>query len=359
MGSYRNLALQQIDFADGINVFVGGNGQGKTNVLESVYLLATLRSFRSASTKNVIQHGSESAFITAGLTADEIPQEIKIVIEKNGRKVWMGRRCVKSASDYLGVFKVIAFTPDDLAMIKGGPSIRRRFLDGSVFLFKPSHLLLLREFNTALHAYNKLIKAVGRCEEDVLDCFGRTMARCGAKLSTARRDLVEKLSYRAEEIMHRLNNHRGDFSLVFKPGWKWNAGLEPEESLYEQIRTNTNMYRARGHCLHGSQQDDFELLLDGKPARWFGSQGQQKSCALALLMAVVDESLEQGFNIPVILLDDISSELDSQRRSALFEMVAAIGGQVFITATETSLISDIIGRAARRFEVRGGNVLPE
>lgn len=356
--SYRNLLQQRVDFASEINIFVGGNGQGKTNLLEAVYLLSTLRSFRGASTKNVIYHQAESAQIIGQVVATGVPSEIKIIIDRKGRRVWVGRRCVRNALEFLGMFKVIAFTPDDLAMVKGAPSVRRRFLDGSVFLFLPSHLQALKEFNTALAAYNRLLKSE-RLDRDVINSFGQAMACSGAEISVSRRQFIEKIAGRVEKIMSRLSGKACKFTVVFKPGWRMEDGSDPSrlsDGLYEQLCKDFHINKSRGYSIHGPQQDDFEILIDSKPMRWFGSQGQQKACAISLLLGVVNESIEQGYDIPVILLDDISSELDSHHRGELFDLVSSIGGQVFITATEENLISNLVKKAARVFHLKEGHV---
>ena len=360
LSRFRNLEEQSIDLEDGLSLLVGENGQGKTNFLEAIYLLATLRSFRSASVKDVIQFGESAAEVSGEVASQGVPTELKVQLKGSARRLWLGKRSVRAAKDFLGQLKVVAFTPDDLAMIKGGPALRRKFMDRAVFLFEPQYLMQIRDFNQALKSRNRLLmdgQHSGK-HRDVVDSFSQTMSVSGSGISCSRRDVIARVGKRAESIIEELVPEAAEVSILFEPGWKMGDEGSPEE-LLDQLRLGIDQDIRRGQTCLGPQQDDFNVVLGGNSARKFASQGQQRMAAVALLLAVVKEVVADGGERPVILLDDVSSELDANRRRLLFERVGELGGQVLITTTDEGMVADLPGEKVRRFRVQGGRIQTE
>jgi DNA replication and repair protein RecF len=355
VNGYRNLKNQTIELDTGINLFIGDNGQGKTNTLEAIHLLATLRSFRSTQIRDIICHEGQKAEISGSVISRDVPLELKISITQDGRRLWMGQRSVSIVSDYLGSLKVVAFTPDDLAMVKGGPSIRRKFMDRVVFLFKPEHLKTVRDFNTALKARNKLLKSKQAVDRQVIDSFSQTLAIHGAQVTKARKDIIEKILEPASKILSHLDDGQERLGLYFKPGWPANESVSAD-CLLDNLRSGLDQDIRRYKTTRGPQLDDFEILLDNESARRFASQGQQRSCALALLLAIIKQAVEESGQRPVILLDDVSSELDSKRRKQLFEQVIGLGNQVLVTTTDKDLVKDLSCKTQRKFIVSDGMI---
>ena len=341
VSGFRNLVEQNIDLSRNVNLFTGGNGQGKTNLIEAVYLLSTLRSFRTSRVKEVICWGKEKVSIRGLVEHGDAPAELRLEISAAGRKLWLGGNQLTSINDYLGKLKAVAFTPDDLRMVKEGPSIRRRFMDSSVFLFEPVHLDVVREFNRALRSRNRLLKGATRPDGDVLDSFTQAMSRSGARISASRKKLVKELEGRAAAILAAMDG--GEKRLELKFGCDWKAKEDgTAEELYERLKRVEDEDIRRRTTTAGPHHDDFEILLDGEPARKYGSQGQQRSCAIALLLAIVERALEKGEEKPVILLDDVSSELDAERRKHLFERVSSYRCQILVTTTENELLQEYL-----------------
>lgn len=357
LSGFRNLEEQSVDLHDGLNLLVGENGQGKTNFLEAVYLLATLRSFRSASVKDVIRFGYEHAEICGRVDAGDTPVELRVQLRGTARRLWVGQHSVRAAKDFLGQLKVVAFTPDDLAMIKGGPVLRRKFMDRAVFLFDPRHLVRIRDFNQALKSRNRLLKEGQRegVQEEVIDSFSQTMAAAGAEISRSRMEVIGRVGGHAKAIAKGMAPDAGEAEIVFKPGWRMDEGVSTEV-LLRQLRDCLKQDIRRGQTGLGPQQDDFDVDLGGSGARTFASQGQQRILAIALLLAVVQEVISSGGERPVILLDDVSSELDAGRRRLLFERVGELGGQVLITTTDEGLVTELAGEEAGRFRVAAGRI---
>jgi DNA replication and repair protein RecF len=354
LNGFRNLAQQQIDLSPGINIFVGDNGQGKTNILEAVHVLSCLRSFRPARLNELINHQQSQALISSTLESGGIPIQMRIIIDEKGRRLWMGERAVRNVADYLGRLNLVAFTPDDLSMVKGAPSVRRRFLDRSAFLFWPEHLVRVREFSTALRARNRLLQSPEKPDAVVLQSFTQTLAKTGTIVSRNRLRVVKMLTEPLMEILGELLDGVGPIELRYKPGWDLDGELD------QQLTKRLQKDLLRGSTGIGPQLDDFDLEMNAVSARKFASQGQQRALAVALLLSVVGQVVSGGSEQPVILLDDVSSELDSERRITLFERVRELGGQVLLTTTDERLVSELLtgpaAAEAQRFSVCQGVV---
>jgi DNA replication and repair protein RecF len=359
LSNFRNLKDQSVDLQEGMNVLLGENGQGKTNFLEAIYFLATLRSFRSASVKDVIRFGDDQAEVSGQVDAAGIPIDLRVQLKGNSRRLWVGQRSVGAAKDFLGQLKVVAFTPDDLAMIKGGPALRRKFMDRAAFLFDPLHLTRIRDFNQALKSRNRLLRDGQRdgVQKELIDSFSQTMAESGAEVSRARMEVIGRVGVHAKAIVSGMTPGSGETKIEFEPGWEIGEGAT-STSLLRQLRYGLKQDLRRGLTGIGPQQDDFDAELGGSSARKFASQGQQRIMAVALLLAVVQELIFCGGERPVILLDDVSSELDAGRRRMLFERVGELGGQVLVTTTDERLVDELGGEANIKFLVAGGNIQP-
>lgn len=353
--AFRNLVSQQLAFSQGINLLVGDNGQGKTNLLEAVHMLASLRSFRPAKLSEMIGRGHQRAEISAQVEQAGLPVSLRLTIEANGRRLWVGQRPVSAVADFLGQLSAVAFTPDDLAMVKGGPALRRRFADRAAFLTRPGHLPAVRQFSQALRTRNRLLSSSGRPDKLQIESFTGPLASWGAQVSQARRELVTELGPGFGQLVDELSSGQLAGSLRFKAGWQDGEGGSAE-ALSEQITQRLDVDLRRGTTSIGPQLDDFEILLDDRPARRYASQGQQRVCAVALLLAVVKRAVAGRHPQPVILLDDVSSELDAKVRTRLFDRVASLGGQVLVTSTDPGLAGELGGDLGCLFEVQQGRV---
>ena len=353
--AFRNLEPQTVELAPGVNLLIGGNGQGKTNLLEAIHLLSSLRSFRPAATREMIQHGQDRAEIGADLLRDQVPISLKAVLEGSSRRLWIGQRAVGSVAEFMGQLSVVAFTPDDLAMIKGPPAGRRRFLDRAAFMFDGRHFEVVKNFSTALRARNRLL-ADGRPDRFQLESFSESLANWGSQVTAGRLALIERIE---PELMCLIQDLLGSDqlpTLVFKPGWTW-VDKPDQRSLLEQLDLNQDRDERRRTTTLGPQLDDFDLALSGASTRRFASQGQQRVAAVALLLSVVEQVVGSGAPQPVILLDDVSSELDQNVRARLFDRVCKLGGQTLVTTTDESLVKQLRDGNERAFSVRAGRVM--
>jgi DNA replication and repair protein RecF len=353
--AFRNLEPQTVELAPGVNLLIGGNGQGKTNLLEAIHLLSSLRSFRPAATREMIQHGQSRAEVGADLFRDQVPVSLKAALEGASRRLWIGQRAVGSVAEFMGQLSVVAFTPDDLAMIKGPPAGRRRFLDRAAFLFDARHLEVVKNFSTALRSRNRLL-ADGRPDRLQLESFSESLANWGSQVSAGRLALVERIRPDLLRLIKDLLGSDQLPELEFKQGWAWKD--KPDQaSLLEQLEANQGRDERRRTTTLGPQLDDFDVALSGASTRRFASQGQQRVAAVALLLSVVEQVVGSGAPQPVILLDDVSSELDHDVRARLFHRVRELGGQTLVTTTDESLVEQLRDGNERAFSVQAGRVM--
>ncbi len=339
LDSFRNLEKQKIELCSGVNLFIGNNGQGKTNILEAVHMLSSLRSFRNSKTSEMISHGKKKSRICAMVNSLGLQLELKLELNNSGRKMWIGSNQSKSISDYLGKLAVVAFTPDDLAMIKGGPSKRRRFMDRSCFLVKNSHLETVKKFNVSLKSRNKILSSE-KIDSHLLHTFTVALSKWGWLVSNNRKELVKQIEDKFSEIIEDISDGELSGSLEFVSGWKDGPGSDSEFFL-EKLQDIYERDKIRKITTIGPQMDDLDVMIHMKKARTFGSQGQQRSCAVALLLSIVNLLTELGMERPIILLDDVSSELDANVRKRLFEIIKRNQGQTIVTTTEKSLMDDL------------------
>ncbi|MCK6572305.1 DNA replication/repair protein RecF [Myxococcota bacterium] len=344
---FRNLETCAIELDGGFNVFEGDNGQGKTNLLEAVYWLATLRPLRATRLQELIRFGERRCAVTGRIVLDGLEHRLEARIEEGERQCLRELKACRPA-EYFGALAVVLFTPDDVGLVRGPPGDRRRYLDRAVFTGRPAHLADVLAYQRALAARNELL----RTSEDVAlhASFEAALAGPARRLLTARATYLERLT------PFFVDAFRGITGLEAPPGLSYRPSLAPgaEDALAEQWAAERERDRERGFTGKGPHADDFGLALGERSARLYASQGQQRALVLALKIAEI-RLLEAFFGLtPVLLLDDVSSELDAERNARLFELLHGFRGQVLITTTEARHVQT--PDAAREFRVEAGRV---
>jgi DNA replication and repair protein RecF len=345
---FRNYARLDADFAPGFHLLLGDNAQGKTNVLEAVYLMATLRSFRGVGGAQMIRHGQRGYFVGGKITgAGE--REIKMFWSPRERNLSLDARPVKKLSDYFGILRAVVFCTEDLQLVKGAARARRRFLDLLLAQTNPTYLPLLQRYMRAVRARNALLKPHS-ADVAALDGFSRELVKLGDEIIRARRELVPKFSPLARLAYRRVSNDAEELRIEYQPGVKQDFAVELAQS-----RSRERAYRS---TLVGPHRDDLQLLLNEKSAAQFGSEGQKRTLAIALKMAQAEFLAGLHGSPPILLIDDVMGELDVKRRSGflpLLEQARKTSGQVFMTATEENWPSEL-GRDLQRWEVKTGTL---
>ena len=325
---FRSYEEADLELASGLTAVLGPNGEGKTNLLEAIAWLATLESFRGAPTDALVRDGAPFAVIRAEGERDGRALTLEAQLTPNGRnRVQVNRQPLRRARDLLGSLQVTVFAPDDLVLVKGGPAERRRFLDDVLVGLHPKHDALRGEVERVLRQRNALLKqAGGRLSDDVaftLDVWDEKLAAAGEGLASARRDLLDRLTPVLADTYDALA--RRPVAVVARYEAAWAA-----QGLAGALATARSDDVRRGISTVGPHRDELALVLDGRPARTHASQGEQRSLALALRLAAHRVLTESAGTPPVLLLDDVFSELDPDRSDALLANLPP--GQTVLTS---------------------------
>jgi DNA replication and repair protein RecF len=345
---FRNYARLDADFAPGFHLLLGDNAQGKTNILEAIYLMATLRSFRGVGGAQMIRHGAKGYFV-GGNVVGQGEHEIKMYWSARERKLALDGQPVKKLADYFGTLRTVVFCTEDLQLVKGTARARRRFLDLLLAQTQPGYLPLLQRYMHTVRARNALLKQC-TTDEVALESFSAELVKLGSEIIRARRGLVPKFSPLARLAYRRISNDAEELRIEYSPGVKNDFAVELAQS-----RARERTFRA---TLVGPHRDDLQLLQNERSAAQFGSEGQKRTLAIALKMAQAE--FLAGFHgaPPILLIDDVMGELDMKRRSGflpLLEQARKTSGQVFMTCTGENWPSEL-ARDLRRWEVKRGSL---
>lgn len=324
----RSYATAEVVLAPGVTALLGDNGQGKTNVLEAIAWLATLSSFRGAPTEAMIRQGAARAVIRAEGEREGRSILIEAELVASGRnRVLVNRQPLKRARDLLGVLRVTVFAPDDLELVKGGPAERRRYLDDALVASHPRYDALRGEVDKVLKQRNALLKSAGgRLDESAaftLDVWDAKLAEAGGALAAARQALLARLAPVLAATYDEVAHGTAEVTATYTAEW---AGTGLAEALAAARKDDVR----RGVSTVGPHRDDVELAIGSLPARTHGSQGEQRSLALALRLAAHHVITDVTGSAPILLLDDVFSELDPDRSDALLAHLPP--GQTLLTS---------------------------
>jgi len=345
---FRNYARLDVDFTPGFQLLLGDNAQGKTNILEAIYLMATLRSFRGVGSAQLIRQGAKGYFV-GGTVIGQGQNDIKMYWSAAERSLSLNGQPVKRIADYLGALRTVVFCTEDLQLIKGTGRVRRRFVDLLLSQTQPGYLPMLQRYAQALRSRNALLKQHS-VNEASLEGFTRELVALGTKITRQRRELIPRISPLARLAYRRISNDAEELRLDYLPSVKQDLAVELAQS-----RARERSYRA---TLVGPHRDDLQLDLNVRSAAQFGSEGQKRSVAIALKMAQAEYLSGLHGVAPVLLIDDVMGELDLKRRSGflpLLEQVHRSRGQVFMTATEENWPREL-GLELQRWVVSAGRL---
>lgn len=355
---FRNLKAVDFRPADGVNVLCGENAQGKTNLLEALWLFTGGRSFRGAKDAEMVAKDGESASLSLEFFAAERDQRAELTLDPR-RHATLNGVSLGSATKLAGRFCGVVFSPVHLSLIKDGPDGRRRFLDAAYCQLRPSYTGALSAYQRTLLQRNTLLRDMRRGgmngQDALLDIFDERLALCGARLIRVRGAYLSHITPKAARIYDGLSGGREQLGLQYLPSgdMPWQSPAEEvQAALLSALTAAREADLAAGFSTVGPHRDDFEVTVNDLSARTFGSQGQQRSAVLALKLAEAEALREVTGEPPVALLDDVMSELDEGRQDYLLNHMA--DGQVFITCCEPSAVLRLAGGG--RFYVKGGEI---
>ena len=345
---FRNYLRLDADFSPGFHLLLGDNAHGKTNVLEAIYLLATLRSFRGVGGAQMVRHTTKGYFVGATIVSTA-NREVKMYWSAAERKLSLDEQPVRRLTDYLGTLRAVVFCTEDLQLVKGTSRTRRRFMDLLLMQTQPNYLPLLQRYAQALRSRNSLLKQRS-LDVALLDSFSQELVSVGDQLISARRSLLPRISPLARLAYRRISNDAEELRLEYQPSVKGDFAVE-----LARASARERTYRS---TLVGPHRDDLALLLNGQSAAQFGSEGQKRTLAIALKMAQAEYITGLLGSPPVLLIDDVMGELDAKRRSGLLPLLERsqhARGQVFMTCTEENWPREL-GRDLHRWEIKSGSL---
>ena len=341
--SFRNYTEAAAKFNPGINVISGRNAQGKTNLLEAVFLLAAGRSFRTRYDREMIGFDRDMAEVEAAVFAAEREQSMRIVLRRGlPKQIWQNR--VKRTAGELGeAVRAVLFCPDDLNIIKEGAAARRRLMDLAIGQLRPGYAAMLADYRRVYENKTRLLRDYRDDPHlpDTFDAFSDTMARLSAKLIRYRASFARRLAEAAAPIHREFTAGSGEtLGIAYQTVSTVTDCASSEQAIYEQILEHQQAHRqaelASGSCLTGAHKDDLEITINGQSARAYASQGQTRTAALSLKLAEREIFLTETGEYPILLLDDVLSELDASRQEFVLNRIG--GGQTLITCCEDEQI---------------------
>lgn len=336
LSNFRNYELQTIDFHRGINIFYGDNAQGKTNILEAIYLCSTNKSYRGSKDKDMIRFGSEEAHLKLLGEKQEIPYRIDFHLKRNKTKgIAVNSVPIRKSGELLGLLHVVFFSPEDLQLIKNGPAERRRFVDMELCQLDRLYMQQLVGYNRCLQQRNTLLKDLVFHPENLptLDIWDQQLCDYGKQIIRQRERFVEEIAPFIKKIHFQLSGGKEELFISYEPN------TEPD-MLEEAMRKGRERDQRMKLTMTGPHRDDIRFLvktINGNgmeqmtDIRTFGSQGQQRTAALSVKMAEIEMVKQKVKDAPVLLLDDVLSELDSSRQTYLLDGIRDI--QTMITCT--------------------------
>ncbi len=350
MENFRNHAATELSFPRGLTVITGANAEGKTNILEAIGYLASLRSFRGAGVEVMVRDGCDSAVVRAELESGERRRLIEAQLLVGGRgRVQVDRQPLRRARDLLGVLRVVVFSPDDLVLVKGGPTERRRFLDDVLVSLRPRNAALRADLERILRQRNTLLRQAGGRPDAMtlgtLDVWDEKLVEVGTALAAARRELTDRLLPHVRDHYAALSESEILVELDYQSRWEHDGlrvalAAAREEDLRRRVTTV------------GPHRDELVMTLGALPARSHASQGEQRSLVLSLRLATQRLITEEVGSAPLILLDDVLSELDSRRARRLMSCLS--GAQTILTSATGTLPAGT--EPTVHYEVRSGEV---
>ena len=347
LNGFRNYEWETAEFAPGTNVITGPNAQGKTNLLEAVYLLSAGRSFRTRFDRELIGFGYSAAEILADVNSHGRDQTVRVLLQQGLPKKIQVNGAKKTAGELGEVLNTVLFCPDDLNLIKEGAAGRRRLMDNAISQLRPRYAEVLAEFNRLYEHKTRILKDWREKPSllDTLDEFSDAMARASAHLIRYRAAFAARLGAAAAPIHREFSGEGEALSLRYcTVSTVKDPGAAVKEIYYDICEHQERHRQAEldaGQCLTGAHKDDLEISINGRPARSFASQGQTRTAALSLKLAEREIFLAETGETPILLLDDVLSELDTRRQEFVLNRIG--GGQTLITCCEDEGISKRTG----------------
>lgn len=347
LNGFRNYDFETVEFSDGTNVISGPNAQGKTNLLESVYMLSCGRSFRTRFDRELIGFNNSYAEILADIYSYHRDQTVNIKLSQGKAKKITVNGVKKRGSELSETLNTVLFCPDDLNLIKDGAAVRRKLMDNAISQIRPRYAELLSEYNKLYENKSRILKDWREKPSllDTLDDFSEGMCRVSAQIIRYRASFAKRLNSAAPPIHSEFSGNGEKLEIQYKTVSTVKDPFASAKEIYYDICEHQERHReaeiSSAQCLTGAHKDDLEILINGRTARNFASQGQTRTAALSLKLAEREIFLDETGEYPILLLDDVLSELDVKRQEFVLNRIG--GGQTLISCCEDEGISQRTG----------------
>lgn len=329
--NFRTYNSESITFHKRFNLITGDNAQGKTNLLEAIYLLCNFKPFKQVSNEELITFGHKQARIKGEIEADNGLNEIHVALSEQGKNVRVNGKVVYNMSKYSNRFSVVLYLPSDLNIVKGSPSARRQYIDSLISNLDLQHSRELRSYYKTLGQRNALLSRGSKINADTMEVWDEKLAETGAKVTERRLRAIKKIGEVLRKIYDSTSGVSSDVEIVYRKSYRDIDGLQ--QSIKSALRDNLEKDKNRGHTSVGPHRDVISFYLNGKDTSSFASQGESKNLVLALKATEINIYSSMKEEKPVLLLDDITSELDRRRKNFLFNLLLSYTGQIFVTST--------------------------
>ncbi|MFC0561295.1 DNA replication/repair protein RecF [Halalkalibacter alkalisediminis] len=360
---FRNYKKVELAFDHQVNVFLGENAQGKTNIIEAIYVLALAKSHRTSKDKELIGWGDEFARIQGKLEKRSSNLELELILSVKGKKGKINGLEQKKLSEYIGAANVVLFAPEDLNLVKGSPQVRRRFLDMEMGQISRVYLHHLGLYQKVLLQRNHLLKSlqIGKGSKEMLDILTDQMIVLAAEVTKRRFEFIKRLQKWAEPIHYDISRGKEELEIRYLSATNVSDEMDLskiKEEFYQMYEKQKTREIQRGVTLFGPHRDDLGFSINGHDVQTYGSQGQQRTTALALKLAEIELIYSEIGEYPILLLDDVLSELDDYRQSHLLKTIQD-RVQTFVTTTNISGIDQRTLNQAKIWTVSEGTIISE
>lgn len=359
LSHFRNYDELLISLCDGINIIYGDNAQGKTNLLESIYVLALTKSHRSFIDNNLIQTGNSYSQIKGIIESNQVDTTYEIILEKKRKNIKIDEHFIKSIGDYVSRINIVIFYPDDLELIKGSPNVRRRFINSELGQLNGKYLNILSEYNKILKLRNDYIKLINQgenCDIDYFNVLTNYYIEKAILLYQERYKFIQLLNEKCTLIFKNISGLDG-FHIEYKTSFSFQNydSFQMKKIMEERISKIYYSEIKMKSTLLGPHKDDIEFYIDSTIIKNYGSQGQQRMAVLATKLSEIEIFKENRGTSPILLLDDVFSELDNIKKNNLLNYIQN-NLQTIITTTDLDNISEKIKKQAKLIEISSGKI---
>lgn len=351
---FRNYKQCSVDFDPFINIFIGSNAQGKTNLLEAIYILSMSKSFKTNIIEEMINFDEEFSKIEGDIVSHNKDFSMKIILSKLGKKAFIHNKEIKKTSDYVGYLNVVLFVPEDMMLIKGGPKLRRKLIDMELSKISPVYMYNLNKYNQLLkerNSYLKILKTKNGSYDDYLEILSEQMARLQVDLIHKRIEFVELLNEISAKMYSYISTQKEDLRIKYKSGYK-SVDYKTILDKYKTSFSRDVMYMKTHDGIH---KDDLSIYINDKDASLYASQGQQRSVVLSMKIGLLELIKKEIGEYPILLLDDVLSELDDVRKTKLLNLIQD-KVQTFMTSTSVDGINHETIKKAKKITIINGEV---